>query len=340
MSTYFCYSLTMSKSTFELTWTVPAGGFDWVDARRANALSAEAAQPALVPGPASSSAPPRRTFKVSDEDPALLFLFRDTSPTTDAILNFANANGWMGKDTDVLPVSEKGGKSRQRLRGELLSDWQHEITAVQQVMAVWQMYQDRDEAALGRHIQWGITGMYSPLVVLHSHPKSGSPLSDLKTRVVIASPKVHPELLATWRPGDAFEPALAFMRQVMDDHLKQLGERLAPRVLLSSPDGPPTLSFTAQTLIGAIWLQLADAIATNRQFGRCQECGKWMDLGPEGSRVDRKFCSNACRAKAHRERQDRARKLYVIDKKSFKEIAELVDSDIESVKRWITGTKE
>jgi hypothetical protein len=38
--------------------------------------------------------------------------------------------------------------------------------------------------------------------------------------------------------------------------------------------------------------------------------------------------------------QGRARQLYTGEKKTFEEIAEELDSDVATVRRWITGIKE
>jgi hypothetical protein len=58
------------------------------------------------------------------------------------------------------------------------------------------------------------------------------------------------------------------------------------------------------------------------------------------ARSHRRFCSNACKTKAHRNKQDRARQLFTVKNMTFEEIAGELDSDVATVKRWITGIKE
>src|SRR5262245_38253271 len=89
----------------------------------------------------------------------------------------------------------------------------------------------------------------------------------------------------------------------------------------------------------AVWLQLADAVSNDRTFSRCRECQKWLAVGPEVARSNRRFCSNACRTRSYRERQDRARRLRT-EGKSFEEIATQLDSDLATIRRWITGFRE
>jgi hypothetical protein len=48
----------------------------------------------------------------------------------------------------------------------------------------------------------------------------------------------------------------------------------------------------AQTLLDAIWLQLADALSVNAEIHRCLQCEMWFPAGRGfGRRQDAKFCS-------------------------------------------------
>jgi hypothetical protein len=98
----------------------------------------------------------------------------------------------------------------------------------------------------------------------------------------------------------------------------------------------PALCLEAPTLLSAVYFQLADAISNDRTFSRCLQCGKWFAVAPDAARSHRRFCSNGCRSKAYRGRQDRARQLFTAGK-GFEEIAHELDSDVLTVKRWITG---
>lgn len=54
------------------------------------------------------------------------------------------------------------------------------------------------------------------------------------------------------------------------------------------------------SLIGALWLQLADALARKPKFGRCLQCQKWFEF-TRGKRRDSKFCTTGCKNRWHRE---------------------------------------
>ena len=101
----------------------------------------------------------------------------------------------------------------------------------------------------------------------------------------------------------------------------------------------PAMRLVAPTLRSAVWLQLADAVANDLTFSRCRECGRWFEVAPDVARSHRRFCTNACRSKAYRHRQDRARRMFM-DQKTFEEIAEELESDVWTVRRWITGSEE
>jgi len=57
-------------------------------------------------------------------------------------------------------------------------------------------------------------------------------------------------------------------------------------------------------LLGAMWLQFADAIERGVDYGRCQVCDDDFELA-DGRSKRRKYCSNACSQRAYRERGSR-----------------------------------
>jgi DNA-binding NarL/FixJ family response regulator len=63
-----------------------------------------------------------------------------------------------------------------------------------------------------------------------------------------------------------------------------------------------------------------------------------MELSPEIARTSRLFCSESCRARAYRERKEKAVQL-AAEGKTPKEIAAELDSDVKTVKGWIKQRK-
>ena len=147
-------------------------------------------------------------------------------------------------------------------------------------------------------------------------------------------------MLARFEVEDPILPGWLYLDQDINLHLGRYAAQV-PTATAWDPDRQrPTLQLVAPTLLAAVWLQLADAVSNDRTFNRCRTCGKWFEVAPEVARSHRRFCSNACKTKAHRNKQDRARQLFTVEKMTFEEIADELDSDVATVRRWITGIKE
>lgn len=91
-------------------------------------------------------------------------------------------------------------------------------------------------------------------------------------------------------------------------------------------------------LLGAMWLQFADAVAGGKQVRQCPACSGWFVVAPGGARVDKQHCSVNCRQKAYQGRRERAAALYARNNSFAKTAAEL-DTDVETVKGWIEKAK-
>ena len=134
--------------------------------------------------------------------------------------------------------------------------------------------------------------------------------------------------------------SMAYLQWLINRELAE--ETVVPKVVMDKDRARLAFRFdthTLQTLKGALWLQLAEAVTGDKTYRRCPTCSKWIEFSSEGARADRLFCSNACRNAAYRVRQDKARQLRARGK-SFKAIAKELGSDAATVKRWITGVKE
>jgi hypothetical protein len=105
--------------------------------------------------------------------------------------------------------------------------------------------------------------------------------------------------------------------------------------------GAVDFCFHAEDLATAIWMQFAIAVAGNKEYGYCAVCGKPFEASPEVARTNRIFCGVNCRLRAYRKRQKEAVRLREAGK-SLREIANVLESDISTVKGWIEsiGAKE
>src|SRR5262249_31387617 len=94
-----------------------------------------------------------------------------------------------------------------------------------------------------------------------------------------------------------------------------------------------------ETLHQALWLQADEWVTAGRSLKNCQQCKRWFSVPHKAPRTRVGFCSDACRLRAYRERQDRARQMAAAGK-TFGAIARELGSDMSAVRRWVTGRKE
>ena len=338
----------MADDRLQFGWKVAPGGYRWVpavDVKRPEALVLEGAnrsQLALVPvedGPiAGAGASPLRP----ESDAALFRNFAELRPDEGSILAFAGRHGSLCR-FEFFPATRTESVGGSPMCGTLLINWQDNISAMQRLVGLWDLLREPDRERLAAHILWQETATEGLSVHFDSHPDGGSAggpaLGFQRTRAVIASRDSEPELLAEFEAGDPVAPAWAYLQQDLDLHLHHVADGLAAVAAWDPKRGRPALRFEAPTLVSLLWVQMADAVANDRTFGRCRECGRWFAVAPGAARGHRRTCSNACRSRSFRERQERARQMYTAQK-SFEEIAKELDSDVATVRKWITGITE
>jgi hypothetical protein len=98
------------------------------------------------------------------------------------------------------------------------------------------------------------------------------------------------------------------------------------------------LQMRAETLLAAMWLQLAMAIVENKEFRRCEFCGKPFEVRQQRrgrqSRGDKRFCTPNCRVKSMGRRKAVARRQRA-DGMTLREVAREVGASLATVKRWV-----
>lgn len=94
------------------------------------------------------------------------------------------------------------------------------------------------------------------------------------------------------------------------------------------------LEIMPNTLLGALWLQLAETISGSKKHRACAACGNWFEVSPEKFRKSRHYCSEPCRSRAYRSRKEKARQLNN-EGKTIKEIAVLLGSDKKTIRGWL-----
>jgi hypothetical protein len=132
------------------------------------------------------------------------------------------------------------------------------------------------------------------------------------------------------RPGDLVAPARYCVQSEMNQQLRDIGARL----LWNRSHTNQELCFVPSHLLAAVWLQFAQAVDGNKGYRSCQQCGRWFELSTKLARADKQFCTDACRSRAARVRQQQAGQLFEAGR-SMAEIAKTVRSTLPVVQRWI-----
>jgi hypothetical protein len=102
-------------------------------------------------------------------------------------------------------------------------------------------------------------------------------------------------------PNRGFRSAAERLAFVQGELQNTLRNRLRPHVELGFFEGG--MEPMPTTLRGAIWMQLAMAVSTNKQFRRCiaVDCPRgWFEVSrdPFGLRPEARFCSRQCRSRS------------------------------------------
>lgn len=128
------------------------------------------------------------------------------------------------------------------------------------------------------------------------------------------------------------------MGQVVEVVSRGCEGRVESRFVYDSQNRTAGWVTTPLDLLGAMWLQFADAVAGGKRVRQCPVCADWFAVTPGHARADKLLCSLACRQKAYRERKQRAVELFAQNGSVEKTAAEL-DWDVDAVKKWVKNTK-
>lgn len=216
--------------------------------------------------------------------------------------------------------------------------WNHEILWLRQILRLWDLYRAGDANGLSDFISWNGGAAF------YTMPSNEVvPLSELAGDGGPAETEGVYHVAGIGRPegfeiecGDLMTPALltviSFVNNLADFGIKH-------QLHLNAKTGRPERVTATADLRGFLNLQLLLAVVESKEPRRCLVCGKWFDVAPGTSRADRRFCSGACRATNSRRNELLAKGLHA-DGKSFEEIAADLDSDVETVRRWVSKRRE
>lgn len=279
----------MNDSTpMTFRWPRPDGELGWrLDLHPSDARHRTCQPPHLVATEETLSRPyePLRT------EPGLFREFADLEPERGDIQSFVERYGWLGIWRPLVPRDEP----QTPVTGESLHEWRAEIETLHEAVALWDMIQRKDRSALGEVIRWRGGDYGRGVYYAGTKP------------TVIAAERWYPDELGHLDSGDIIGPAVVLLQHHVNMELKReraTGVPAAPALVWAdSLHQRLELRVQPKNLIGALWVQLAQAIDGNRNYRRCGACGKWFETGKSRGNP-RKYCSDACRQRARRARTE------------------------------------
>jgi hypothetical protein len=332
----------MAIDVFGFVWNVPQSGYQWIQARilHDKELDRDREQWVLTDGLAL-----HQPFLMKQYSPLKMYtgLFRNfaqlPADNRDAILAFANQYGTLGigKELDLTRAKDE---PRPFVWGETWQDWADHIEAMRLAVDLWDMVTARDTAGVARHVRWqdaeyGEDGRKKSETGWCYDSRPDLPRGQVPRTGRRTGEFIEP---IPARPGDVLMPASRLVYRWINAYLEGT---TTPKLVNA---GKVVLQIVPQNLLAAMWLQFAQAIAANkgyRDFRACKECGKWFELShkqEDRRTVRREFCSDPCKSRDYRRRKDRSQELKA-EGKSVKEIAKELDTDVETIKKWVGKRK-
>ena len=244
--------------------------------------------------------------------PAVFREFADVRPTRDDVLKFANKHGWLGVGEPMIPsgvvpttytIPKETLKILRQNRhrklaatkqlypvrlGERLRTWFKEISTMHRLVRIWEppFGVEAAKRKFEHRIRW-----ISDYEVRYEWQDEGDEGTE-----VIASTRERPWLLPLVQARDYKKIFRWYLQIAVNERLKEHG--VSARMLRHSER--LELSIVPENLIGFLWLQFAKAVDGGKAYRRCEDCGKWFELGGKSSRKDKRFCSGTCKARSHR----------------------------------------
>lgn len=270
---------------------------------------------------------PGETKTPLEDERALFLRFADLPLDEKRILEFARDYGHLGIDHPI----KLGTQPRT---GEALEDWEREIACMRDAVTVWQRFTENDTSWLKKHICWvpapqaqAVRRMMKTAAVAaqtgsadlrretlrwarmqelwyDSHPQlnpAESPEDGIRFRRRLWWEFAVPEIRELIPRGDVRRPALIYAQWVINE---KMTKHVRPELLWQDPNDPsPVIRLHPSNLLGAMWLQFAQAVEGGYEYIRCgrARCQKWTKVDARAKRR-KKWCSKSCQVMASRSR--------------------------------------
>lgn len=269
----------------------------------------------------------RRPRETLVDSPALFRELADLEASEDSIRAFAEEHGWLGIEDDFR-------QGYLVTKGESYDAWSKEIGDLRHAVELLDMLRKGNAQALH---EWAVVESGWPSL---SRPLLGELWENAE------SPR-RTEGLAAERceeieGGSAEAKARLAIQLLANKRLrKHASAELIDRSDTSAGSLPRGLylHLAPKDLLGAIWIQFAEALDGESEFRRCAHCKRWFAISPTARQRDSVYCGSPCRMRSYRGRQERARQLHR-QGKDVDAIARDLRTTPSRVERWVFGPSE
>jgi hypothetical protein len=249
--------------------------------------------------------------------------FAETAPTRPGVKAFADRYGALGLEPEEVRIV--GDKHEWTAHGERLSGWEREIRAMREAVHLWDAARHR-LPSLSRLVRWarGVSSEHQQQVRAELQRVGLTPeavAASMRQVHQLQSTYAHVEVLQhdgrssglVMHPADMNVPmqpddlSLAGWTVLLTRVTLRLNA-IAVALIWNPVEGEPILQLRPQSLLDALWLQLARAITGNREYRQCAnpKCCKWFEVTGER----RIYCPDrpSCKVEAWRERKRPAKR--------------------------------
>jgi hypothetical protein len=334
----------------EFRWPVLTDGYRWTTSKKSVGAKPHREVPILTAA-ASTDNLPVRWYEPRKDTPALYRTFADTVATEEGILRFANRFGTLGDPVTrgAAPYESWNAAdyTYSLVTEEPFGAWLEHIYSMRSAIALWDLASARDVRGLRNVIVFGEDGVryQPPASWLQPDFRQAAVIDELPEE----PPWFHDEKIRAAAPfflmgggyfldryrrfGDhtAVEAAFTAVAMIADRFLRG---SVSSSLYIDSEDGHAELLQDPDSLGSALWLQFAESITAGTRFRKCKACGEWFALPRQGTRSTREYCSDVCRVRTYRQRQEQARRKHAKGK-PLKEIARELDTTASVVRKWL-----
>jgi len=254
------------------------------------------------------------------DSPAMFYEFASLEQTEASFCRFSEKHGLLVRDTFddplAVPTYEHFTELHRRLHASLHA-WR--ITRARTIVEAQPAFTELARFAIEYHDSTLLDALAAAAPSLLPWPADDTNVDELAA----ISSDVTLEHLAGI--------ASAFLTELLEFALSRLKTQFGGSADDVDPLHPTVIVGDLRTVI---FLQLAEAVRTNR-LRVCQVCGEVFQVGTGRSgRVDKVFCSQKCQLRAHYQKKVTARQMRA-DGVHLRTIAKQLGANVASVRKWL-----